>query len=155
MTEDEVRVFIDGVLRYFDRVTGEPASVETPFLRGEDPVTLDFTGVIGISGRQRGAVLFTSDAELLTKVLESAGEIDVDHAAMADLVGEVANTISGNARRYYGHEFRISVPTVVRGRASDDLGLAGKPKELVIPVVWKGLRSYLVVSLDTPAVFVG
>lgn len=149
MNEDEIKVFIEGVLRYFDRVTGEPALVETPFLKGEKPMALDYTGVIGISGRQRGAVFFTSDSALLSKVLESLGEVEVDSAALADLVGEVANTISGNARRYYGQDFRITVPTVFQG-AEDAIELPGKPKELVIPVVWKGLRCYLIVSLESP-----
>jgi chemotaxis protein CheX len=153
MNEEEIRVFIDGVVRYFDRVTGKPATVETPFLKGEHPISLDYTGVIGISGRQRGAVFFTSDSALLTKVLETLGEVEIDSEAMADLVGEVANTISGNARRFYGHEFRITVPTVMQG-GDQDVGLPGKPKELVIPVLWQGLRCYLIVSLETPPALV-
>ena len=32
-----------------------------------------------------------------------------------DLVGEVANTISGNARKVFGREFLISVPVMIEG----------------------------------------
>lgn len=153
MNEAEIRVFVEGVVRYFERVTGEPAAVETPFIKGDRPIGLDYTGVIGISGRQRGAVYFTSDSALLTKVLESVGEVEVDSAALADLVGEVANTISGNARRYYGHDFRITVPAVIRG-SEEEVTLPGKAKELVIPVLWKGLRCYLIVCFEGSSVLV-
>ena len=75
MSDEEIQVFIDGVVRYFQRTTGEPAvEVDPPYLKGEDSVTLDFTGVIGISGRHRGAVYFTSCAEQLTALLQRFGE---------------------------------------------------------------------------------
>ena len=30
MSDEEIKVFIDGVVRYFERVTGEPAEVDPP-----------------------------------------------------------------------------------------------------------------------------
>ena len=95
MSDEEIKVFIDGVVRYFERVTGEKAEVDLPYLKGEDSVTLDFTGVIGISGRHRGAVYFTSGAEQLTELLRRLGETEVGSSDHEDLVGEVANTIAG------------------------------------------------------------
>jgi len=95
MNDEEIKVFIDGVVRYFQRVTGEPAAVDPPYLKGEASVTLDFTGVIGISGRRRGAVYFTSGAEQLTELLHRLGEKKVGFSDHQDLVGEVANTIAG------------------------------------------------------------
>src|SRR5436190_18504968 len=105
MSDEEIKVFIDGVVRYFQRATGEPAEVDAPYLKGEDSVALDFTGVIGISGRHRGAVYFTSGAEQLTELLRHLGETEIGPSEQADLVGEVANTIAGNARQYFGSEF--------------------------------------------------
>src|SRR6185436_2953244 len=122
MSDEEIKVFIDGVVRYFEKVTGEPAKVDPPYLKGEDSVTLDFTGVIGISGRHRGAVYFTSGAEQLTELLRRFGETEVGFADHEDLVGEVANTIAGNARRYF-----------------------------VIPITWRSHRSYLIICLERAA----
>ena len=34
MTDEEIKVFIDGVVRYFERVTGERAEVDPPYLKG-------------------------------------------------------------------------------------------------------------------------
>jgi chemotaxis protein CheX len=147
MSDEEIQVFIDGVVRYFERVTGEPAKVDAPYLKGEDPVALDFTGVIGISGRHRGAVYFTSCAEQLTALLHRFGETVVGFSDHEDLVGEVANTIAGNARQYFGSEFLISVPTVLFGQP-DRISFSRHLKSFVIPITWRSYRSYLIICLE-------
>lgn len=147
MNEDEIKVFIDGAMRYFERVSGQAATIEPPFLRGNDPLALEFSGVIGISGRHRGAVYFTSGRELLTALLERLGDGQVDDASLADLVGEVANTIAGNARRYFGGEFLISVPIVLTGRPAS-ISFPRDLKSVVIPILWGGARSFLIVCLE-------
>ena len=70
MSDEEIKVFIDGVVRYFERVTGEPAEVDPPYLKGEDSVTLDFTGVIGISGRHRGCHALIKDGARLVETVD-------------------------------------------------------------------------------------
>lgn len=147
MSDEEIKVFIDGVVRYFERVTREPAEVAPPYLKGEDSVTLDFTGVIGISGRHRGAVYFTSDAEQLTDLLRFFGETEVGFSEHEDLVGEIANTIAGNARQYFGSEFLISVPIVLFGRP-DKISFPRHLKSFVIPITWRSHRSYLIICLE-------
>jgi chemotaxis protein CheX len=150
MTDEEIGVFVDGARRYFERVSRDPAEVETPYLKGEDSVTLDFTGVIGISGRHRGAVYYTASAELLTALLRALGEPDVGFANQEDLVGEVANTIAGNARQFFGSEFLISVPVVLWGRP-EKISFPRHLKSFVIPILWRGFRSYLLICLERPA----
>ena len=49
---------------------------------------------------------------MLTVLLMRMQETDTSDANIMDLVGEVANTISGNARRDFGRNFIISVPTM-------------------------------------------
>jgi len=150
MSDEEIQVFIDGVVRYFERVTGEPAEVDPPYLKGEDSVTLDFTGVIGISGRHRGAVYFTSCAEQLTELLHRFGETVIGFSDHEDLVGEVANTIAGNARQYFGSEFLISVPVVLCGQP-DRISFPRHLKSVVIPITWRSHRSYLIICLERAA----
>lgn len=147
MNEEEIKVFIDGAMRYFERISGEAATIEPPFLRGDDPIALDFSGVIGISGRHRGAVYFTSGRDLLATLLERLGDGQIDDASLADLVGEVANTIAGNARRYFGTEFLISVPIVLTGRPAS-ISFPRDLKSVVIPILWSGARSFLIVCLE-------
>ena len=79
------------------------------------PATYDYTGVINISGKREGVVYFTAPRAMLTVLLIKMHENDFSHENMCDLVGEGANTISGNARRDFGREFVISAPNVVHG----------------------------------------
>lgn len=147
MSDEEIKVFIASVVRYFERVSGQPAEVDPPYIKGEDSVTLDFTGVIGISGRHRGAVYFTSGAEQLTELLHHFGDTSVGFSELEDLVGEVANTIAGNARQYFGSEFLISVPIVLFGRP-DKISFPRHLKSFVIPITWRTHRSYLIICLE-------
>lgn len=147
MTEEQIKVFIDGAVRYFERVSGQPVTVEAPYLEVNEPTMLAMTGVIGISGRHRGAVYFTADLELLYALLETMGEPDRRTEHLADLVGEVANTLAGNARRVFGSEFLISVPKVLREGALE-MGFPRDLKIVVIPLLWLGMRAFLFVCLD-------
>ena len=147
MTDEEIKVFIDGAMRYFERVSGQAATVETPYLRGDESVSSDFTGVIGISGRHRGAVYFTAGKAMLSDLLARLGEREATPQYLGDLVGEVANTIAGNARRYYGQDFLISVPVVLRGRP-EEISFPRHLKSFVIPIEWQGHLSYLIVCLE-------
>jgi chemotaxis protein CheX len=65
---------------------------------------------------------------------------------MRDLVGEVANTISGNARRDLGKGFVISVPKVV-ANASDPF-VVPHERSFVIPINWRTHAAKLVVCLQ-------
>lgn len=147
MTEAELRIFVGIVQRYFEQQTGRPAEVGTPFLG--DPGALpvfDFTGVIGISGVRKGCVYFTAPTALLGQLLLHGGESNLSPEYLADLAGEIGNTMSGNARREFGHEFLISVPVVVKGR-DQTIALPKGIRAYVIPLRWHKLDAALVVSV--------
>jgi chemotaxis protein CheX len=65
---------------------------------------------------------------------------------LSDLVGEVANTISGNARRHFGPDFLISVPVIVAGNANA-IQVPRTIKAYILPLRWHKLEATLVVSL--------
>ncbi|MBS3936136.1 MAG: chemotaxis protein CheX [Sulfuritalea sp.] len=147
MTEVELRVFVAIVKNYFEQQTAVAADVYTPYLA--DPTALpifDYTGVIGISGVRQGCVYFTAPAEMLRRILKHAGETDLSVRNLADLAGEIGNTISGNARRQFGHEFLISVPVVIKG-LGQTISLPKGVKAYVIPFCWERLDAALVVSV--------
>jgi chemotaxis protein CheX len=106
----------------------------------------EFTGVISVSGRRDGVVYFTAPRGMLTVLLMRMNESDVSHENMCDVVGEVANTIAGNARRDFGNQFVISVPTVLAGGGEKpDLPKGSQP--IVIPINWRSHSARLVVCL--------
>ena len=148
MKEEKLQVFLEGVQKYFAQmIIGEELVVGTPYLvENKVPSAKDFTGVISISGKNKGIVYFTAPKELLERLLVIMGEKDTSEAFMADLVGEVANTSAGNARSEFGEEFEISVPIVLRG-APDEILLPRKDRSFVIPLTWRNRSAAIVISL--------
>jgi chemotaxis protein CheX len=148
MTEQELRGFIGVVTEYFRTVAGKPADLGLPYIKAEREETLAYTGLIGITGRRRGAVYLTAGADLLERIaghiLGPGGLTDADRY---DLIGEMANTVAGNMRELFGAGFGISVPMVVRGPA-DDIALLLKPPVYVIPLAWEGCACRLVIGLE-------
>ena len=73
-------------------------------------------------------------------------ETDFSDSTLCDLVGEVANTISGNARRDFGREFVISVPSVLTGDEVE-VPMTRDLRPYVIPINWRSHSAKLVVAL--------
>ncbi|MFB2539485.1 MULTISPECIES: chemotaxis protein CheX [unclassified Acinetobacter] len=148
MKEQQVQVFVDIVKHYFKQFGHEELEVETPYiLENTMPKVLDFTGVIGVSGAQRGVVYFTATTQLLRQILESIGESEQTESNFADLVGEIANTISGNARTEFGAEFHISVPLVFKG-SPESVILPKSERLFIIPITWQEQTGELAIYLQ-------
>ncbi|GAB4189306.1 MAG: hypothetical protein Tsb002_16230 [Wenzhouxiangellaceae bacterium] len=148
MKETDLKVFIDGAIHYFNQVSDIPATVQTPYLKeNNDTLAYEYTGIIGISGRKKGCVYFTAPGKLLRHLLISINEEDTSHDSLCDLVGEVANTISGNARRHFGPEFMISVPVVVDGKP-ERIRMPQDYRSFIIPVTWRSHESAIVICLE-------
>jgi len=148
MGENQIQVFVDGVLHFFKQLGIDKIDVGTPYLMdNQNAVSFDFTGVIGISGPQKGCVYFSSPGILLKHLLMKIGENDTSEYNLLDLVGEVANTISGNARSAFGAEFMISVPLSIKG-SPDQMHLPSNTRSYVIPITWKAYSAAVVVCVQ-------
>ena len=148
MTEDTLQIFIDGAIRYFDHIEGSAVQVGTPYLVENDkPESYDVTGIIGVTGPYQGCVYFTAPNILIKHLLLKMGEQDTRREHVFDLVGEVANTISGNARSQFGRDFNISVPILVEG-APNGIYLPSEARSYVIPLYWKSYHAAVVICLS-------
>ncbi|MFW2178134.1 MULTISPECIES: chemotaxis protein CheX [unclassified Moraxella] len=146
--EKKFQVFIDGVARYFSQLHDEEITIATPYLKEtHDPLISDYTGVIGITGNNKGLVYFTAPSDLLKQMLTTMQESDDSERNLVDLVGEVANTVAGNARSEFGQEFNISVPFVFKGQP-DSVMLPSDSHAFVIPLEWKSKQAAIVVYLQ-------
>ena len=146
----QIGVFIDGVKRYFAHLgeTEESLDFGVPYLvKNAEPLGRDFTGVIAISGANQGFVFFSSGRSLLSNILLSHGETQFTTQYMKDLVGEIANTISGNARASFGEDFTISTPTVISGPIETKM-LDRNRRSYILPLRWKSNGAQLIISLD-------
>lgn len=148
MDERRVQIFVNGARDYFAGVSDSPAEVGAPYLSDSiENDLLDYTGIIGISGLCRGRLYFSAPSAMLRHLLLTLGEMHADHGYMADMVGEAANTLSGNSRRELGQDFVISPPTVIEGMPTSD-HLPHGHRSLVIPITWLHYRASLVLSVE-------
>ncbi len=148
-----MEVFVDGLTRYFKhldeaRETSSPSlQIGSPFLIDEASTRgLDYTGVISISGENKGHVFFSANSSLLKIILLAYGAKDLTTSKHRDVVGEVANTIAGNAREHLGNHFNISTPSVVEGPISPEKYKLS-PRCFVLPFRWKSNQAELIVSV--------
>jgi chemotaxis protein CheX len=148
MKEQKLQIFVSIITNYFNQFGSEELVVDTPYLlENKQPKVHDYTGVIGISGVQKGVVYFSATCELLSSILDSMGETDKSEDNFVDLAGEVANTISGNARNEFGSEFHISVPLVFKG-SPQSIILPKNERSFIIPVTWRRQVGEIVVCLQ-------
>ncbi|MEO0369209.1 MAG: chemotaxis protein CheX [Pseudomonadota bacterium] len=147
MIEKKLQVFIDGIVRYFEHTSQPTVNVGSPYLiRNIEDVSADYTGEIAISGAYEGACYFTAPSVLVRHLILSLGEQDTSEEMMKDTVGEVANTLSGNARKELGQEFIISVPRVHAG-APSAADMPSKDRMYAIPITWKSYKATLGIYL--------
>jgi len=148
MNDESLAVFVDGAANYFGTFSKTPAAIGAPFLIQDINKYLeDFTGIIGISGNKKGSVFFSAPRELLIQLITSIGVLTTQDEKLMDLVGEVSNTISGNARREFGEEFMLSVPVVIQGK-SENVKVTNVAEIYVIPISWKNYEAYLIINLE-------
>ena len=147
MNDRDIQVFINGVQRYFESLTKDVmVFIEPPFIKDEVKPFLEYTGIIGVSGRARGAVCFTANGVMLERILSLLNEAPINRNLICDLVGEIANTLSGNAREEFGRDFLISVPIVSTGK-NVRFQFPPDSRNYVIPIIWQGEKAYLLVCL--------
>ncbi|TVR06196.1 MAG: chemotaxis protein CheX [Spirochaetaceae bacterium] len=148
MSEQELKAFIDVVVRYFQEVAGEQAKMGIPTVKTGSAILLGHTGIIGISGAKRGAIYVTADRAMLAELASIIlGTTDVHDDDVLDMVGELSNTIAGNVRNVFGNTFMISVPIIVKGTPEDIL-MKLKPPIFTIPIRWRSHTCYLTVGLE-------
>lgn len=147
MDESNLKVFIKGTAKYFDAIAKQPAEIGTPYLKEEkDSVILDYSAVIGISGSYRGCVYYTAPKDMIRTLITHMGELNADDGLCADFVGEIANTIAGNAQEELGSGFMISVPIVLNG-SPESVRFPKDSPTFVIPINWSGSKSYLLICV--------
>ncbi|HMW31186.1 MAG TPA: chemotaxis protein CheX, partial [Plasticicumulans sp.] len=144
LNETQLKVFVDHATHYFSAFAQEPAIVRVPYLISHDEsLVYDYTGVIGVSGAFRGCVYFTAPARMMQYLLMTQGETEHSQEHCLDVVGEIANTLAGNARRELGSDFMISVPIRIAGKP-EQLTLARSARSYAIPIQWRVYSAALV-----------
>ena len=115
LQENELKLFVDSVRRYFQVVTKEEPQITSAFLATTDIEAHDYNGIVTFSGSYNGHVMVSMPQQLVRELLLLQGETDMSDGNLLDAVGEIANTLGGNARKSLGSALQISVPVKLLG----------------------------------------
>ncbi|MDR2211351.1 MAG: chemotaxis protein CheX [Spirochaetaceae bacterium] len=116
-----IQPFIEVSKNAFKEIVGAELSADRPyFLPKETGTEGDISGIIGLSGEARGAVVIGMKSSLamrITDILTGTTHTSVDEEVV-DAVGELVNIIAGNAKKGLEEDFRliISLPSIVLGQ---------------------------------------
>ena len=146
LTEEELNFFVDANCRFFEKVAPAQIVLKDPSIEFADPTFLDYTGLIGITGRHRGNVYLTMPRAMVATLTRAMGEHDASEETLRDAVGEIASMISSNAREHFGPRLEISVPRSLAGGEPEGLALA--PTRFVLPIGWDDQEAFLVIALE-------
>ena len=118
--EQYIQPFIDVTMNTFKEFVGTDLAAGRPYFQLKDAANeWDISGIIGLSGEARGAVVIglkTAVAIRLTDMLTNTKHTSIDDEVV-DAIGEIVNIIAGNSKKGLEEAFRlvISLPTIVEG----------------------------------------
>ncbi|WP_230661700.1 chemotaxis protein CheX [Psychrobacter sp. I-STPA10] len=148
MKAEKLNVFIESVMAFYSQIGSELKGISTPYLNeNAQPLGYDFSGIISISGPFTGCVYVSAPSIMLREMLKVMGEPDISINNLKDLVGEVANTVSGNARTEFGPDFIISPPVIVEGIPGTNY-LPKNKRSYIIPYHWHGKDALIGICLN-------
>lgn len=134
LSEDELKLFVDSVRNYFKKTTSQIPSITSAFLGGGDISAYEFNGVVTFSGSYTGQVIVSMPKQLLRELLLVQSETDLSDPNLLDTVGEIANTLAGNARKKLGSDLGISVPVKLQGSTASRAKVRKHP--YIITLEW-------------------
>jgi len=118
--EQYLQPFIDVTKSTFKNFIGADLKVGNPYFMNKNAASeWDISGVIGLSGEARGAVVIGMKNDLaiqLTCMLTGSKQNSINEEVM-DAIGEIVNIISGNAKKGLEDIFKliISLPIIING----------------------------------------
>ena len=110
----------------------------------------EFNGLVSFSGSYNGHVIVSMPARMVRELLLLQHETDLHDDNLLDAVGEVANTLAGNARKQLGTGLDISVPVKFQGQLNDGQGARARLRKrpFVITLRWNHHSALVCVDLE-------
>jgi CheY-specific phosphatase CheX len=147
MNSEQLQQFKTITLDYFGKLTNveQPPALGEAYLQFAEPVMLDYTSIIEISGESQGCIYMTSNTRMMEALLALHGEEEMSDRTRMDMCRELSNVLAGNAMHAFGDDWQISVPRTLHREDMATLNLP--PSTFVMPIEWRDGRSYLVIGL--------
>jgi chemotaxis protein CheX len=134
LNPEELKFFVDTVRHYFRVLSKQEPQVTSAYLGTTELDGFEFNGIVTFSGSYNGHVIVSMPPPLLKELLLLQGETDLGDGNLLDAVGEIANTLGGNARKSLGAALQISVPVKLQGASGIRARVRKRP--YVITLKW-------------------
>lgn len=146
LKETDLQVFVHAVQQYFASVSSDRAEIEAAYLADRARPEAECIGLITCSGQFEGCVYCGGSQRMLRELLQAFGETDLREANLLDAIGEISNTIAGNARRHFGPGLVISTPVAITGGANE-VHSRNRARPFAITVRWRNNSIIVVIDL--------
>lgn len=146
LNESELKLFVDSVRRYFQVTTSQEPQITSAFLGTGDVGGHEYNGIVTFSGSYNGHVIVSMPPKLLRELLLLQRETDLSDGNLLDAVGEIANTLGGNARKALGSGLQISVPVKLQGSSGIKARVRKHP--YVITLRWNHQPALVCVDME-------
>lgn len=146
LNEGELKLFVDSVRRYFQVTTSQEPQITSAFLGTGDVGGHEYNGIVTFSGSYNGHVIVSMPPKLLRELLLLQRETDLSDSNLLDAVGEIANTLGGNARKALGSGLQISVPVKLQGASGIKARVRKHP--YVITLRWNHQPALVCVDME-------
>ena len=146
-----INPFITATINTFKGFLGANLKTGKPslFNSSESDIKYDISGIIGLAGEVRGAIVISFPKLVALKIVSDflKEDIKIFGDDVIDTIGELVNIIAGNAKKDL-EEYRIviSLPSVVKGPNHQINWMQGVPV-IMIPFTSNYGEVYLFVSL--------
>jgi chemotaxis protein CheX len=133
-----IQPFIKTCTSVFHEFVNLDIEAKMPYFLEKDTITeWDISGVIGLTGEARGAVVISMKDNLAMKLAGIlTGRVhQVLYDDVVDAVGELINIIAGNVKQELEDTFRlvISLPTIITGKEHHVAWPEGQARVICIP----------------------
>ena len=144
LNANELKLFVESVRQYFKVLTRQEPQITSAFLATGELPGFDYSGIVTFSGACKGQVIVSTPGALLKELLLLQGETDLSQPNLLDAVGEIANTLGGNARKALGPSLQISVPVKRHGSS----GIQARVRKHPYAITLKWNHQPAVVCID-------
>jgi chemotaxis protein CheX len=146
LNEDDLKMFVNSIKRYLQLTTRQEPQITSAFLGTSDVEGFEFNGIVTFSGSYNGHVVVSMPPRLVREILLLQHETDLSDGNLLDAVGEIANTLAGNARKAMGPDLHISVPIKLQGAHGMKARVRKRP--YVITLRWNHHLAMVCVDME-------
>lgn len=121
MNVEYINPFLMATPKVLKTMAFTDATAGKPFLKKEDLAGGDVSGIVGITGATEGSMSISFTESCICYIITNmfGEEVKGVNDEVKDAVGEIANMISGDARRVLsekGIALSAAIPTVISGK---------------------------------------